>query len=121
VKLDADAVRRRCQARGVPLTRALREAGVSRTAYYSLLRRDSVLPKTVLRLASALGASPSELLDERALEERRARRRLREARRIAEAKPGAAFETVWHTLILLDEPPLARLNRALRRGRTRTV
>jgi transcriptional regulator with XRE-family HTH domain len=121
VTLDAEAIRSRCEARGVPLTRVLLDAGVSRTAYYSLLRRESVLPKTVLRLALALGASPSELLDESALEEHRAQRRLREARRIAAGKPASAFENVWHTLTLLEEPPLARLNRALRRGRAGTL
>lgn len=121
MKLDAEAIRRLCETRGIPVSRVLRDAGISRTAYYSLLRRDSVLPKTVHRLATALDARESELLDDTASEERRARRRLQETRRIAQGKPAATFENVWHTLTLLDEPPLARLNRALRRGRTRTV
>ena len=121
MKLDAEAIRRRCEAKGLPLSRLLREAGVSRTAYYSLLRRDSVLPKTVLKLSASLGASPSQLLDGSAMEQLRARRRLIAAKRIMQGNPGAAFENVWHTLVLLDEPPAERLNRALRRGRAGTV
>jgi len=51
----------------------------------------------------------------------RALARLREAERICAAHPEAAFENVWHTLILLELPPLERLNRGLMRGRALTV
>jgi transcriptional regulator with XRE-family HTH domain len=121
MRLDAEAIRRRCEARGIPLSRVLRDAGVSRTAYYSLNRRESVLPKTVLRLAAALDAPASQLLDESLSEERRARRRVEAAKRIAGKSSGPSFENVWHTLALLDEPPSERLNRALRRGRAGTL
>jgi len=121
MKLDDQAIRRRCAARGVTLARVLREARVSRTAYYSLRRRESVLPKTVLRLAAALDASTSELLDDRSSEEKRARRRVDTAKRIAGESHGTSFENVWHTLALLDEPPSERLKRALRRGRAGTL
>jgi transcriptional regulator with XRE-family HTH domain len=121
MRLDDEAIRRRCEARGVALSRVLREAGVSRTAYYSLKRRESVLPKTVLRLATVLDASASELLDESGSEQKRARRRVHVATRIAGESRGTSFENVWHTLALLDEPPSQRLNRALRRGRAGTL
>jgi transcriptional regulator with XRE-family HTH domain len=121
MKLDVEAIRRRCEARGLPLSRVLRDAGISRTAYYSLVRRESVLPKTVLKLAAALDTSTSGLLDETTSEERRAKRRIESARRIAGEASGTSFENVWHTLALLDEPPSARLNRALRRGRAGTL
>ena len=121
MKLDVEAIRRRCEAREIPLSQALRHAGVSRTAYYSLKRRESVLPNTVLKLAAALDAPASELLDETASEEVRARRRIRTAQRIAGQSSGTSFENVWHTLALLDEPPSERLNRALRRGRAGTL
>jgi transcriptional regulator with XRE-family HTH domain len=121
MKLDAEAIRRRCDARGLPLARVLREAGISRTAYYSLLRRESVLPKTVVKLAAALDAPASGLLDESGSEEKRARRRIDAARRIAGEDGGTSFENVWHTLALLDEPPSSRLSRALRRGRARAL
>src|SRR5882672_4007566 len=116
MKLDDEAIRRRCAARGVTLSLVLREAGVSRTAYYSLRRRDSVLPKTVLSLAAVLDAPASELLDDSRSEDRRGRRRVNAAKRIAGESHGTTFKNVWHTFALLDEPPLERLNRALRRG-----
>jgi hypothetical protein len=43
------------------------------------------------------------------------------ARAICDAEPEASFENVWHALILLEDPPLERLNRSLIRGRTATV
>lgn len=51
----------------------------------------------------------------------RALARLEQARAICEAEPGASFENVWHALILLEEPPLDRLNRSLTRGRAAAI
>ena len=42
---------------------------------------------------------------------------LRKAQRIVKRNPGAAFEDVWHTLVLLEEDPVERLRRSLLRGR----
>jgi transcriptional regulator with XRE-family HTH domain len=120
MRLDVDAIRRRCEAHGVPLARVLRDAGISRTAYDSLVRRKSVLPKAVLKLAKVLDAPASALLDESGMEEKRMRRRIEAAKRIAGQSAGTKFENVWHTLALLDETPSERLKRALRRGRPRT-
>ena len=53
----------------------------------------------------------------RAVEETAARRRLREARRVVARNPGVSLDNVWHTLVLLDEPPIQRLRRSLLRGR----
>jgi len=43
------------------------------------------------------------------------------AQAICDAEPEASFENVWHALILLEDPPLDRLNRSLIRGRTAAV
>lgn len=43
---------------GLSLAETLGEAGVSRTAYYSLLRNESVLPASLLALADRLGVPP---------------------------------------------------------------
>jgi hypothetical protein len=51
----------------------------------------------------------------------RAMARLREAQAICAVEPEASFENVWHTLVLLDEPPVERLNRSLVRGRAIAV
>ena len=62
------------------------------------------------RSESATAVAAAEAL-ERALDRRR------KALAVCAAEPAAAFENVWHALILLELPPLERLNRSLRRGR----
>ncbi len=117
MRLDADRIRRDCARRGISLQALLHEAGVSRTAYYSLVRKDSVLPRSVRSLAGTLGVRPSALLVEAGPEEWRARAMLRKAHRIVKSQPGTSFENVWHTLVLLEEDPAERLRRSLLRGR----
>lgn len=99
----------------------LEHAGVSRTAYYSLARRPSVLPKSVHALAVALGLHPAELLEESVPMDQAVAARIDEARAICESDPGASFENVWHTLCLLESPPVERLNRSLTRGRAASI
>ena len=97
----------------------LEHAGVSRTAYYSLARRRSVVPRSVHALASALGVALSEILEESTTTiDEAVAARIAEARAICERFPGASFENVWHTLCLLESTPLERLNRSLTRGRS---
>ena len=117
MRLNADRIRSHCARRGISLHALLHEAGVSRTAYYSLVRKDSVLPRSVRSLAGTLGVRPSALLVEAGLEEWRARVLLRKAQRIVKSQPGTSFENVWHTLVLLEEDPAERLRRSLLRGR----
>jgi transcriptional regulator with XRE-family HTH domain len=117
VKLDPKRIRQRCTERGISLQALLHEAGVSRTAYYSLARKDSVLPRSIRALAGTLGVRPSALLEEGQPEAWRAEAMLRKARRIVKRNPDAAFEDVWHTLVLLEEDPVERLRRSLLRGR----
>jgi hypothetical protein len=95
----------------------LEQANVSRTAYYSLTRKESVLPGSVRAIADHLGVAPSRILVEVDAAERRAAALLRIARKVVRKNPGAAFENVWHTLMLLQEPPVERLRRSLLRGR----
>ena len=117
MRLDADRIRRECSQRGISLQALLDEAGVSRTAYYSLVRKESVLPKSVRALAGTLGVRPSAILDEARPEWWRAHAMLRKAQRIVKRNPGASFDNVWHTLVLLEEAPVERLRRSLLRGR----
>lgn len=122
MRLSSDTVCRLARERGLSLTEALRRAGVSRTAYYSLTRRPTVLPGTVHALADLFGVQPSALLsDDEPSDERNAERRLAEALAICAEHPDATFENVWHTLCLLDFPPVERLNRSLTRGRAAAV
>ena len=47
MRLSADRIKRFCARRGVSLQAFLDSAGVSRTAYYSLIRKNSILPRPV--------------------------------------------------------------------------
>jgi len=95
----------------------LDQADVSRTAYYSLVRRESVLPGSVRAIADRLGINPSKILIDTGLREQRAQALLRIAKKVIHKNPGASFENVWHTLMLLEETPIERLRRSLLRGR----
>lgn len=94
----------------------LGKARVSRTAYYSLARKDSVLPASIIRLARALGVCPGDVL----VDEQRlgtvARAIADEARQITARKKGVSEENVRHTLILLGREPVERLRGALTRA-----
>ena len=117
MRLSAEKIKTACREMGLQLTDALKEAGVSRTAYYSLLRNDSVLPASLLALADRLDVPPAQLLDDGIGPGAHARLMLRRLERILSAHPEADRENVWHTLLLLDEPPIERLERGLSRGR----
>jgi len=117
VKLDPRGIKKLCNKKGLTLQSLLVRASVSRTAYYSLARKESVLPASVRAIAGELGVVPSAILEEAPAAEWRTRALLRQARRILDHHPQASFENVWHTLVLLEEPPVDRLRRSLLRGR----
>ena len=118
VKLSTGRIQRLCAERGLSLQGFLEAAGVSRTAYYSLARRPSILPRSVQAMARMLDVPPSALLEEEPPAAIRTRELLDEAQAILARNPRATFENVWHTLVLLDEPPIERLRRSLLRART---
>jgi len=117
MELSSGKVKKACKQKGLRLKEALERAGVSRTAYYSLLRNDSVLPNSLLALADFLEVEPAALLDETVGPGLRARLLLRKLERILAEHPEADRDNVRHTLLLLDEPPVDRLERGLLRGR----
>lgn len=106
-----------CRERGMTVSDALDRAAVSRNAYYSLVRKPSVLPNSIEALAEALGVPPSELLEETRSAAAKANEMAIEVERIVRQHRGVDRDNVRHTLLLLDEEPISRLRRALRRGR----
>lgn len=102
------------------LKELLHQAGLSKTAYYHLIQKENLLPKSVLSLAAALQSSPSELLSEKedipkALQKvKRLRKRLAQ---IMARHPEVDPQNAWHTLLLLELPPWERLQRSLIRSR----
>jgi len=117
MNLSAARIKALWGASGLGLGELLEKARVSRTAYYSLVRRRTVLPRSVLRLADALHVPPSKILEAEPKAARRARDLLAELDGIMKRHPRADREDVWHTLLLLESEPIDRLRRALLRGR----
>jgi transcriptional regulator with XRE-family HTH domain len=118
VRLSVERIKRLCARRGLSLQGFLAAAGVSRTAYYSLARRPSILPGSVHSMARMLDVAPSSILQEEPPAAARAQALLVKARTVLACNPRASFENVWHTLVLLDETPAERLQRSLLRART---
>jgi transcriptional regulator with XRE-family HTH domain len=56
MRFSAKRIREFAATRGLSLSAILREAGVSRTAYYSLARRTSAFPRSASRLAAPRAA-----------------------------------------------------------------
>ncbi|HEY8241328.1 MAG TPA: helix-turn-helix transcriptional regulator [Kiritimatiellia bacterium] len=118
MQLASDRIRDLCRERGWRLGDLLEKAGVSRTAYYSLARNETVLPKSIHAMAAQLGVSPSEILADTDARERSLRRQLETVEGILRRHRGANRENVRHTLLMLDETPEERLRKGLLRGQT---
>lgn len=95
----------------------LADAGVSRTAYYSLLRKESVFPKSVERIARRLEVSPVGFLGEGAGPLCHLRNLQAQTDVIMRRNPECDRDVVFRTLKNLDVPPVERLRRALVRAR----
>ena len=117
MKLSMDKVEYECRRRGLNLGEMLREAGVSRNAFYSLARKDYVVPLSLILIAERLHISVSALLEETDTPAERMKSLATESERISRLHPGIDRDNIRHTLLLLSEKPVERLRRALRRGR----
>ena len=122
MKLADETIRKLAAKKGLSLSELLFRSGVSRTAYYSLTRRATVLPKSVHALAYALEVRPRDIVEQgQNAAEDRAVAHMREVRKIQMQHPTSSFDNLWHTICLLELPPEERLNRSLTRGRTGTI
>jgi|GEM_PF-567749 len=115
MRIARERLKKLCMQNGLTLSQLLKNAEVSKNAYYSLARKDTVLPKSVLAIADHLGVRPSAFLEERP-EEDRWKILLEDLERISTRNPDADRDNIRHTLLLLEEPPIERLRRALTRG-----
>jgi transcriptional regulator with XRE-family HTH domain len=102
-----------CRDRKTRLKDVLDAAGVSRTAYYSMTRKESVLPKSVQRLADCLDVSPLAFLEDGGNQARRVRALQQRTDAICRRAPECDRDVVYRTLANLDLPPVERLRRAL--------
>lgn len=117
MRVSLDKVEYECRRKDLNIGELLREAGVSRNAFYSLARKDYVVPPSLIRIAERLDISVSALLEEATTPAARMRALAVESERISKRYPGTDPENIRHTLILLNEKPIERLRRALLRGR----
>jgi hypothetical protein len=116
VRIAPDKLRKLCAERKLPLSRLLREAGVSRTAYYSLARKDSVLPKSVERLAAHLRVRTTAFLEDDAAVIQRVRDRQAQVDTICRKNRRLDRDVIYRTIENLELAPIERLRRALIRG-----
>lgn len=117
MRINVGLLNQIAKKQGLTLGLALARANVSRTAYYSLARKDNILPRSIQRLAQALGVRSGALLVEEISAEQRMRRLYKTLETILLSHPEADRENVLHTLLLLQEKPIDRLRRSLARGR----
>jgi hypothetical protein len=117
MKISLRKVESLCQQQGTSIGQMLRDAGVSRNAFYTLARKDAVVPQSLIRISECLGAAVSALLDDVLTPTQRMKRLVAESDRISKGRSGVDRDNIRHTLLLLEEKPIERLRRALRRGR----
>ncbi len=117
MRVSEDKIRGGLRDHGWTLRRLFAESGVSPTAYYHIVRRPEILPKTLIRIARVLGLSPSALIEDVPDAVAAATRVSRQADRIARRHPEIDIGDIRQTLIQLGEPPAVRLRRSLSRGR----
>jgi len=104
-------------SKGMTLKELLERAHTSKTAYYNLLYKETILPKSIHALSEVLNVRPSAFLEEMTREEKKIRYIAKRTDQILAENPGLDRENVRHTLILLQEKPINRLRRGLIRGR----
>lgn len=117
MRIDVARLRKLAAERGLSLTALLAKAGVSKTAFYHLAHKDSVLPSSLRQLAETLSIKPGAFLIEEMPAVAKARRILAFTDCIVADDPALDRDNVRLTLLLLEEEPIQRLRRSLIRGR----
>ena len=117
MKISPDKLRTLCAEQHIRLNSLLREAGVSRTAYYSLARKDSVLPKSIERIARRLQVRPVAFLEDDGAVIQHVREMQAKAEAVHRAHRTLDRDVIYRTIENLELEPIERLRRALTRGR----
>jgi transcriptional regulator with XRE-family HTH domain len=116
MRISLEVIKDKCRQQKITLSELLKQAGVSRNAFYTLAREDSVLPKSIRTIAKSLNITPSEFLTEDDQEMEKMKLLLNKVDDIARKYKKVDRDNIRHTLLLLREPPIERLRRALIRG-----
>jgi transcriptional regulator with XRE-family HTH domain len=116
MRIDKPKLRELARKRGLTMNALLAKAGVSKTAFYNLLHKDSVLPASLRSIAETLSVRPGAFLTEKNPDILKIRRVLALTDRIVADDPSLDPDNVRLTLLLLEEEPIERLRRSLIRG-----
>jgi len=117
MRIDLRRLRKLAEKRGLSLTALLAKSGVSKTAFYHLVHKSSVLPASLRALAETLSVRPGAFLTDENPDVAKIRRILSLTDRIVAGDPKLDPDNVRLTLLLLEEDPVRRLRRSLTRGR----
>lgn len=118
MRIDAAKLRKIARSQSLSLNALLNKSKVSKSAFYHLLRKESVLPASLCSIAAALAIRPGQFLTEKNPHVEKIRRVLTMTDRIVAADRSLDPENVRLTLLLLEESPIQRLRRSLLRARS---
>jgi len=121
MRIDMSRLRKLAGKRGLSLNALLAKSGVSKTAFYHLVHKSSVLPASLRALAETLSVRPGIFLTEENPDVAKVHRVLDLTDRIVADDPDLDRDNVRLTLLLLEEEPVQRLRRSLIRGRKRDL
>ncbi|MBI5055016.1 MAG: helix-turn-helix domain-containing protein [Nitrospirae bacterium] len=116
MRISLEIIKDKCRQQNITLSELLKQAGVSRNVFYTLARKEYVLPKSIRAIAKSLNMSPSEFLTEDNQEMEKMKLLLNKVDEIARKYKNIDRDNIRHTLLLMREPPIERLRRALTRG-----
>lgn len=116
MRLVSNKLRNLAKKKGMTLSELLKKAGVSKTSYYHLTRKENLLPKSMLALARALGAQPSDFITQQDSSEKQVEELRENLDYILNKAPHVDPENAWHSLVLLKLSPWQRLDRGLLRA-----
>ena len=116
MRISSAKLKALCRDQNVPLKDVLGQARVSRTAYYSLVKKESILPKSIGRVARRLGVSPLSFLVDDTSPIRRIREVQEQTETVCRRYPECDRDVVFRTLMNQDLPPVERLRKALIRA-----
>lgn len=114
--IDQNKLKELCRKKKLSLRELLIKANVSKTAYYHLVYKETLLPNSIHAMAGVLDVRPSVFLEEVNPEEEKIKKIAVMADKIMADFPELDRENVRHTLLLLHEEPIERLRRGLIRG-----
>lgn len=116
MRIALERLKRICAEQKLTLSELLQASGVSRNAFYSLARQDSILPRSIRTIANRLQVPPSSFLIDDGSDMQKGLSLISQLQEIVTQHADIDPDNIRHTLILLQERPIDRLRRALRRA-----